>query len=99
MDARTLEALKGSIKKWEGIALELKENHGTHDCPLCQLFHGGRCEGCPVKERTGLDCCDGTPYWDYVRYADEYGTVSGYALAIADKELEFLRSLLPEGEK
>lgn len=39
MDEKTLEALKGSIKKWEGIVAGTGEDRGIENCPLCQVFY------------------------------------------------------------
>lgn len=89
MDDKTLEALKGSIKKWEGIVAGTIENQGALNCPLCQLFNtSDECDGCPVKERTGEDFCEGSPYYSYEQ------KVQGSAQA----ELDFLKSLLPPTE-
>jgi hypothetical protein len=68
-----LEALKGSIKKWEGIAYEGKKNLASEDCPLCWLFNHypnaiRDCKGCPIYNETGQSACQGTPYMDYIRY-------------------------------
>jgi hypothetical protein len=102
MNAKTLKALRGSIAKWEAIVASEGSDHGIDNCPLCQMFRivigfktisfKTNCDGCPVKARTGHDGCRGTPYdeWD-----------SGVAdtpelVALAQAELDFLKSLLPE---
>lgn len=66
MDDRTLEALKGSIAKWEGIVAGTIQDEGILNCPLCKLFHLGGCQGCPVAETAGVSYCANTPYRDYV---------------------------------
>jgi hypothetical protein len=38
MDAETLEALKGSIKKHENILAGTGRDKGQKNCPLCQMF-------------------------------------------------------------
>jgi hypothetical protein len=98
MDERTLEALKGSIAKWEAIVAGKGEDNGPVNCPLCHLFHssyrkdgGEECSGCPVYLKTGETGCSNTPY---DRFAMEDG---GDYKQLAEDELEFLRSLLPEG--
>jgi len=70
MNARTLKALRGSIKKWELIVLGRKEDTGTNNCPLCAEFYfpvdqRGICGGCPVKEATGKSGCVGSPYTEW----------------------------------
>jgi hypothetical protein len=97
MTPETLEALKGSIEKWQRIEAGADTDKGTDNCPLCQLFHedhrltdGASCDGCPVSDRTGKLFCRGTPYMDY--------TGDGKTKANARAELEFLRSLLPKEE-
>lgn len=90
MNAETLTALRGSIAKWRAIVAGTGINRGPSDCPLCKLFFFvRRCVGCPVFERTGETGCGGTPYSDYEKNGE---------LEVAKAELDFLISLLPEGE-
>lgn len=113
MDAKTSEALEASIAKWERNAVVSEPKQYTftwEDCPLCVLFLGGvkeRCDGCPVKAKTGQASCDGTPYypaqqaaqaWDWAVFED--GGHSARTVALRDKaraaareEVEFLKSL------
>lgn len=55
MDARTLKALHGSIKKWEAIAKGTGTDKSGENCPLCQEFAypSGKpfCHDCPVKQK------------------------------------------------
>lgn len=87
MDAKTLKALKGSIKKWEGIVAGTTTDLGANNCPLCRLFILFNCRGCPVRERTLRVGCYDTPYIEHVRSP---------TVANARKEVAFLRSLLPK---
>lgn len=101
MPPATLEALRGSIAKWERVVAQETRDLGTDNCPLCLLFHAdhfseddwsdGRecCLGCPVFEATGRKGCRGTPYDDY----SDTGKTE-HALA----EVGFLKSLLPTQE-
>lgn len=82
MDPATLEALKGSIRKWEKIVDGTGKDAGSTNCPLCLLFNKEQtntpyevdeddnsidgCEGCPVRAASGRDWCYGTPYKAYV---------------------------------
>lgn len=107
MDARTLEALNGSIAKWEAIVAGTGVDSGTSNCPLCQAFNADddtpSCAGCPVAEATEETWCDGSPYatmWDQAE-SPRNANGTGYAhtaesLAAAQAELDFLRSLLPD---
>lgn len=112
MDKKTLEALRGSIKKWQDIVKGVGEDDGVDNCPLCQLFNteemtnDDACVGCPVMNKTEYDGCQNTPYdkWvDYVCYDEQqrvpFKAKSNRAIRLAKKELKFLISLLPEGEK
>lgn len=93
MDERTLEALKGSIAHWEQVVANPGTTPiGPYECPLCHLFNSGAsdgCSGCPVAQFTGKPGCHGTPYnaFRFNRTAET-----------AQAELDFLKSLLPEGE-
>lgn len=105
MDAKTLEALKASIAKWERNAkAEYPEEYNTSafDCPLCQLFLGYRdaCRGCPVASATGLTHCNMTPYKAATEAALQWDKDDGEAARdVALGEVAFLKSLLPEGEQ
>jgi hypothetical protein len=109
MHERTLTALKGSILKWEQIVAGTGFDKGADNCPLCDLFYNKSwCNGCPVKTKTGMSCCDGTPYQDeFVRAKrrrrsalmsyDEHDAAAAEAdmHAAAKTELAFLKGLLP----
>ncbi len=105
MNKTTLKALKGSIKKWEGVAAGKLQDRGATNCPLCVEFMSsafGHCVGCPVREKTGKDFCQHTPYWKWVRgttYSreDDSGRTANTAKQkeLAKAELKFLKSLLP----
>lgn len=105
MDDEALCLLEGSIEKWEAIVAGTGEDHGTDNCDLCAGFHDLDCDGCPVAAKTGLKGCRRTPYtlWDtHMRVAHEDGNrkVAGCAECdrLAQAELDFLRSLLPDAE-
>lgn len=104
MDNKTLEALKGSIKKWEGIVAGTVDNKGAANCPLCQLFNtpnkwgqADQCVGCPIMAETGLMGCQDTPYSDYENAEDEDPEDEDLQ-GIAEEELAFLKSLLPQDQ-
>jgi hypothetical protein len=78
MDKETLEALEGSIKKWESIVAGTGEDKGTDNCPLCIKFYDLEepetednlgdpfrqqiCYGCPISIASGEIGCGNTPY-------------------------------------
>lgn len=100
MTAETLEALKGSIAKWEAIVAGTGEDNGDSDCPLCQLFSGPWCGACPVKARTGFDRCSGSPYTEWLKATGlkknfPVRVTSDVERVAAQAELDFLKSLLP----
>lgn len=101
MDAKTLEALRGSIAKWEGIVAGEEVDDGGDNCPLCQIFNASTdrrdpaCNGCPVRERTGMPFCSGSPYADAVDAEEDEGADSDEYRVAAQAELDFLKSLLP----
>ena len=93
MNKQTLKALKGSIKKWQGVTKGTIQDRGPVNCPLCQLFLLGEpssCIGCPVCQKTKKTGCRGTPYTLYNVYGHKK-----YARA----EVKFLKSLLPKVKK
>jgi hypothetical protein len=109
MDAKTLEALKGSIAHWEKNAQA--EHHyefsvSAYDCPLCDLFLDASCRKCPVMALTGERFCGGSPYdaarqalhrWQYYDGIEsDYGGRMEAASKAAQAEVAFLKSLLPE---
>lgn len=104
MPSRTLDALKGSIKKWERIVAGKDGDQGSVNCPLCWLFNvgWGDCDGCPVEAVTSHSRCLGTPYdvWVALREDDvefrngKTWAVSPRAVEVAQAELDFLKSLL-----
>lgn len=92
MDNETLEALRGSIAKWEGIVAGTHRDQGVADCPLCDLFYLKEpdCLGCPVMAATGHPRCRHTPYPAYC-----VAERRGLSTIEARQMLEFLKSLLP----
>ncbi len=83
------QALAISIQKWETVVrlrqlgLTVEDGAGV-TCALCRKYNKKTCDGCPVKERTGLDGCSRTPYTRYTRRP---------SVQQAQAELAFLRSL------
>ena len=94
MSARKLKALRASIAIWEKRATGETES----ECPLCVLYRIGRtrldrCHGCPVFAATGQKYCEGTPYEEWIDVDIRAEREA------AKRELRFLRSLLPKGER
>jgi hypothetical protein len=96
MNATTLKALKGSIKKWEGIVAGKVKDEGPDNCPLCKLFYAINCRGCPVSKATRLKWCDGSPYSDLWNGGK---ATTKPQIAAAKAEVKFLKSLLPKGKR
>lgn len=99
MKKETLNALKHSIQHWKRLSTGKRkewESVGADSCALCECFYDDMCLGCPVKDKTGLRGCLGSPY-EYANGAKaKYGLDSEEFKTVAKKELKFLRSLLPE---
>lgn len=115
MTPETLAALKASIKHHEeNRDCPEKATIGPDKCALCKLFYDFAfpakdyswcCQGCPVMEATGRAGCQLSPYDDlsvaYENLLDEPGD-EGFLKAFIDteqREIDFLKSLLPDGEK
>jgi len=99
-----LAALKGSIQKWRDI-LAGGEEQGARDCPLCEIFYdnwnnGRRCDGCPVSHNAGISTCRNTPYeaWAVATGRLPRKIRDATQRKFAQDELDYLISLLPEGE-
>lgn len=94
MDETTRKALKGSIRKWVMIVNGTGIDDGADNCPLCRLFFDGGCKGCPVAEATGDARCIGSPYELWSNIPEDESARSDRAIAIAEAEVMFLKSLL-----
>jgi len=108
MKKETLEALEKSIEKWEKIVSGEGEDRGSNNCALCKLFIKKKCIGCPVYTKTKTPDCGGTPYEYWLHHQANnhlYDFLEFYIVkcpeckVLAQKELEFLKSLLPETQK
>lgn len=106
MTPEILAALKASIEKWERNLAYAKTGDLDKmrifgkDCPLCQLLtiddHSEpECERCPVMQKTGLAVCEESP-WHKVARARHMRNHKGTVTA-TQAEIDFLRSLLPDG--
>lgn len=107
LSKRALKGLKGAIKKWEDIAFNDGFDDGEANCPLCKLYSDAGCMSCPVY-LFGRTNCGGTPYsaWNahrrslhfIVDVACNARKVGNCATCkeLAIKELNYLKSLLPE---
>jgi len=108
MDKQTLKALKASIKHWEENTAHAKaRNYWLIDvraeaCALCDLFLKHFCIDCPICHYTKMNGCVNTPYKKVVLSLYEGNTLGlGYdgITAACRRELEFLKSLLPENQR
>ena len=114
MDKRTLRAIEASIRHWirmrDGKRREMKDPFGTRletpctsHCALCRIYDGvwEECTDCPIKQRTGLRLCQGTPYMRAAEAVNDLGVngtvtpASVYHMRV-NREIDFLRSLLPK---
>jgi hypothetical protein len=88
MKPETLQALLGSIDKWEKIVDGSGVDQGSMNCALCARFVGystgqsGDCtrhdgEICPVALATGRAYCQGSPYEDWVLAVDYRSAMLG----------------------
>lgn len=110
MDDRILAALDASILHWEqNLAAEKSDDVRVDmkDCALCDMFVESRgpddaCSGCPVRDRTGEDMCEETPYvaayfaWRrWWNVSSEDHALRAVFRSRAQEEIDFLRSLRP----
>ncbi len=112
MNKKTLKALKGSIKKWEMIVRSTKSaDRGVENCPLCQLFIQNNCHKCPVGNSCNdtpyeewIDHHERVVHLtqEFITRTDRMNNFHREpyckeCLRTARAEVEFLKSLLPEG--
>jgi hypothetical protein len=84
-DDKTIQAIDGSIAKWEGIYTGRIPDIGHANCPLCRLFIEDKCKDCPVTHYVSAIMCEKTPYISW--YLE--GPLDGYAKTKKDKDLAF----------
>jgi hypothetical protein len=99
MDSKTLKALKNSIRHWEDNVSRAKKSKcidtSLISCALCRMFYCCDCRGCPVYKKSHYKYCGHTYYYS-VRKLIDNGSVDDIKLVKAcKKELNFLKSLLP----
>lgn len=75
-----LQALKGSIEKWQGIVNGTENDDGAENCPLCKLYlHADgidadedededTCLECPISIKVNDIMCGSTPYQDWANH-------------------------------
>ena len=92
-------ALEESIQHWKRFADGKSKPGETHygtSCALCKMFvsASGECDGCPIKNRTGLDSCKSTP-WEHCEdmYSDGINYQDELFKSAAKEQLKFLISL------
>ncbi len=105
MKTKDIKLIHESIRIWMKKALNL----GDAPCPLCNEYccagnepEYDDCTHCPIKADTGQPDCDGTPFYDVIRYASYKGqnTASLEEIVTTHKaEINYLISILPEDEQ
>lgn len=84
------KALAGSIEKWRRIVAGTGRDCGPDNCPLCARYNKySGCGRCPIRQDTGQDYCQATPYDDY--YGDYLNPPE--RVKHAKRELAYLRRL------
>ncbi len=114
MKRRTLKALRGSIEKWEEILTGYGIDHGRDNCPLCKIFsspyrecNAREGERCPVKIHSKRIACRRTPYQRWSKHHMDVHFLEANKIPggcpkckqLAQKEIDFLKSLLPSKPK
>lgn len=97
---RQIEVMEETLEAWqEKLNAEKIANVllGPEYCPCCMSWRitfsdGINCSGCPIKEFTGFDACDLTPY-EEVRLS-KFGGDDEVFFSAVQKEIDFLTSVL-----
>lgn len=101
------KALRESIAHWERLASGNRmdgERPAGSQCALCTLDsklsgpEDDDCDHCLVAEFIGVPQCAGTPYEAASDAWRKFGVDSTKFRSAAQSEVDFLKSLLPEGE-
>lgn len=106
MKPEVLEAIRGSVAKWEGIVNGSGVDEGVDNCPLCAMFYEGNCDGCPVRAKTKLSGCKNTPIevwrqlWltHFRKDQRRFYAETPISLEIAKAVVQFLKNLLEDYE-
>jgi len=101
MNKRALDAINGSIAKWEAIVAGTGEDRGEGNCPLCHAFYSldDSCDRCPIAKKVGDSFCESTPYTKWRRSFPDGKRLKANTpirIELAKKELAFLKRLLPK---
>ena len=108
-----IEAIKGSIKKWEAIVLGTGVDFGCDNCELCKKYDpelSNDCLGCPIMEEAGNTGCFGTPYIEWYEHFDRehhdpcdnpfpMKVECPECKRLAKEELAFLEMILKKNQK
>lgn len=92
-----LEKNKGkNCDKIRGIVTidDISKNHGSLDCPLCNLFIKRTCIDCPIAIFTHETGCEKTPYLKFYFY--ETDMVNNTLIAKHKAMLDFMKELYTE---
>ncbi len=108
MNKQTLDALIAGVEKWERNALVVNPDQAEiwdDTCKLCHLFVMKDCNGCPVREKTGVPNCGNSPWerassalanWIYwMNDTRKNRNARARFRRAASAEAKFLRSLIP----
>ena len=112
MDRKTYDALVKSVAKWRknvNVHHPFNAKIGSGECPLCNLFMEGGCNGCPINDVSGNGCVR-TPYARAEEAQDlwldttifpwkfgDFGQCKAQWRIAAKREAEFLAALVPAG--
>jgi hypothetical protein len=105
LSKRQIKGIKGSIKKWVGIKEGKVADEKGSNCLLCKMYAKNSCSFCPASIKVGIGNCCKTPYWDVRDHLHGHHFGGGgfrdmdcqECDTLIDAEIDFLKSLLPEG--
>lgn len=81
------------LENWQDI---YTASIGAQDCACCQWWADNDCEGCPIKQHTGMGDCEGTPWHPLHDEMHDEDSIPEAVRELLEAEYRFLVQLVLE---